>query len=53
MYDETLSFVRGFGRGMPIEERLTPGSDDWLLAKDLKDRESERRRSNQRREPWR
>lgn len=54
MYDETLNFVRGFGKPLSVpEERHLPGSDDWLLAQDLKDRDAARRSANKRREPWR
>jgi len=53
MYDETLSFVRGFGR-MPAQDavRYAPGSDDADLAKFMRERNEENRKSKQRRAPW-
>lgn len=53
MYDETLNFVRGFGKGIAVQEHLVPGSDDWMLQRDLKDMDSDKRNANRRKTPWR
>jgi len=53
MYDETLNFVRGFGR-MPAQEavRYAPGSDDADLARFMRERREENRKKKERRAPW-
>jgi len=51
-YDQTLNFVRGFGK-MPREQpRYAPGSDDELMAQLEEEAAKERRKTKNRRPPW-
>ena len=53
MYDETLNFVRGFGR--PVSgnwDAPAPGTDDWLLLKEREDRAKDERKARRRKKPW-
>jgi hypothetical protein len=50
MYDETLNFSRGFGRGDVVVDRPAPDSIAAILAEDDKDRQKDLRK--RRRAPW-
>lgn len=44
MYDETLNFARGFGRGINLQDRPAPDTVAALLAEDEKDRQKAARK---------